>query len=230
MRATFYSAVLLVAACSVVFGLDWVSAPMPPMPDVKNIVFAPPPPPPPPRVAAPVTPPPAPSPQTPPVPAQQTAVAPVAPPPPVQTPAPIAPPPLVAAPKVKCDVDACAAAYRSFRESDCTYNPSYGPRRLCTRGDPERYAREHPEGAAPTAAPMPAPEAPPAAQPTEPGAIMTPEPGSIIAPEPGTTPATPATAPPHCNVAACAAAYPRSFRESDCTFNPNSGPRRVCEK
>ena len=229
MRATFYSAVLLVAACGVIFGLDWVSAPMPPMPEAKDIVFAPPPPPPP-RVAAPVTPPSAPAPlsQTGPAPAQQTAAAPVTPPP-VQTPAPVAPP-VVAAPKVKCDVDACAAAYRSFRESDCTYNPSFGPRRLCTRGDPERYAREHPEVATPAAAPTPAPEAPPAAQTTEPGAVVTPEPGAIIAPEPDTTPAPPAATPPRCNVAACAAAYPRSFRESDCTFNPSSGPRRVCEK
>ena len=30
-----------------------------------------------------------------------------------------------------CDVSACAAAYRSFRESDCSYQPFDGPRRLC---------------------------------------------------------------------------------------------------
>lgn len=30
-----------------------------------------------------------------------------------------------------CDVQACAAAYRSFRESDCTYQPYDGPRRMC---------------------------------------------------------------------------------------------------
>jgi len=33
-----------------------------------------------------------------------------------------------------CDVNACAAAYFSFRASDCTYQPNFGPRRLCTRG------------------------------------------------------------------------------------------------
>jgi hypothetical protein len=229
MRVTFYTAVLVVAAGSVVFGLDWVSAPMPPMPESKNIVFAPPPPPPPPRVAAPLTPPSSVPTQTP-----QTAAAPqraAAPPPAqIQTPAPVAPL-VVATPRIKCDVDACAAAYRSFRDSDCTYNPSFGPRRLCTKGDPEKYAREHPEVAAPAAMPAPAlvpvPEAPPVAQTTEPGSSVTP---SIMAPEPGTTPTTPAAAPPRCNVAACAAAYPRSFRESDCTFNPSSGPRKVCEK
>jgi BA14K-like protein len=30
-----------------------------------------------------------------------------------------------------CDVDACAARYRSFRSSDCTYQPYEGPRRFC---------------------------------------------------------------------------------------------------
>jgi hypothetical protein len=37
-------------------------------------------------------------------------------------------------PSVQCDVDACAAAYRTFRASDCTYNSSSG-RRLCTKGE-----------------------------------------------------------------------------------------------
>lgn len=36
--------------------------------------------------------------------------------------------------KSKCDISACTRAYRSFRESDCTYQPSTGPRRLCTKG------------------------------------------------------------------------------------------------
>jgi hypothetical protein len=30
-----------------------------------------------------------------------------------------------------CDVAACASAYRSFREFDCSYQPFDGPRRLC---------------------------------------------------------------------------------------------------
>src|SRR5882672_950092 len=36
----------------------------------------------------------------------------------------------------KCDVTACAQAYRTFRESDCSYMPSAGARRLCTKGQP----------------------------------------------------------------------------------------------
>lgn len=51
-----------------------------------------------------------------------------------------------------CNVQACAAAYRSFRVSDCTYQPNYGPRRLCTRSDgadPRTLARrDGPEAAA----------------------------------------------------------------------------------
>lgn len=31
----------------------------------------------------------------------------------------------------RCDVLACASAYRSFRESDCTYQPFQGPRQVC---------------------------------------------------------------------------------------------------
>jgi 1A family penicillin-binding protein len=36
-------------------------------------------------------------------------------------------------------------------------------------------------------------------------------------------------APPQCNIQACSRAY-RSFRASDCTFQPYRGPRRICEK
>jgi hypothetical protein len=52
--------------------------------------------------------------------------------------APVAPQPApaqtAAQPSVPCDVDACSAAYRTFRASDCTYNSSSG-RRLCTKGE-----------------------------------------------------------------------------------------------
>ena len=33
----------------------------------------------------------------------------------------------------KCNKEACANAYRSFEESDCTYQPVNGPRRLCNK-------------------------------------------------------------------------------------------------
>jgi hypothetical protein len=41
-----------------------------------------------------------------------------------------------AAGKPKCDIIACAQAYRTFTASDCTYAPSLGERRLCTKGTP----------------------------------------------------------------------------------------------
>ena len=41
---------------------------------------------------------------------------------------------------LQCDLSACAAAYFSFRASDCTYQPTSGPRRLCTKGAPEPAA------------------------------------------------------------------------------------------
>lgn len=36
-------------------------------------------------------------------------------------------------PPANCNVNACTAAYRSFRAADCTYQPSDGPRRLCSK-------------------------------------------------------------------------------------------------
>jgi hypothetical protein len=36
----------------------------------------------------------------------------------------------------KCDIAACSAAYRTFTPSDCTYMPSFGVRKLCTKGTP----------------------------------------------------------------------------------------------
>ena len=44
--------------------------------------------------------------------------------------------PAAGAPQPLCDVTACAAAYHSFTASDCTYMPSAGVRRLCTKGTP----------------------------------------------------------------------------------------------
>jgi hypothetical protein len=40
-----------------------------------------------------------------------------------------------------CAVRACEAAYRSFRASDCTYQPYTGPRQLCTK-PPTPYQRQ----------------------------------------------------------------------------------------
>ena len=37
------------------------------------------------------------------------------------------------APAASCNIRACSRAYRSFRASDCTYQPYRGERRLCER-------------------------------------------------------------------------------------------------
>ncbi len=35
--------------------------------------------------------------------------------------------------RYRCNIDRCTASYRSFDPSDCSYKPSAGPRRLCTK-------------------------------------------------------------------------------------------------
>jgi hypothetical protein len=41
----------------------------------------------------------------------------------------------------RCDVQACASAYASFRASDCTYQPYEGPRRVCV-APPQRRSQQ----------------------------------------------------------------------------------------
>jgi len=157
MRHAVYGAVLLIALGSVLLGLDWVSAPMSPMVDTKAglSAAAPPLPRPPskPTVAVPNTPAPLAAP-----PVQPNISAPVNPPVPATprtnlgapiiapglTPSPSASsgaaaqaateaPAATPEPQVHCNVNACTSAYRSFRATDCTYQPSDGPRRLCSK-------------------------------------------------------------------------------------------------
>jgi len=42
----------------------------------------------------------------------------------------------------RCDVQACSSSYRSFRASDCTYQPFEGERRFCGKPPMQRTARE----------------------------------------------------------------------------------------
>lgn len=42
----------------------------------------------------------------------------------------------------RCDVQACASAYKSFRALDCTYQPFDGPRRVCGMAPEQRADRE----------------------------------------------------------------------------------------
>lgn len=107
-------AVLAVALVSVIYGLDWQGAPEPkPQPVsavTQPIVF------------------PAPPPALPPqpiLPESADASASEASQARAQAPKVVAP--------ANCNVNACEAAYRSFRASDCTYQPNEGPRRLCKK-------------------------------------------------------------------------------------------------
>jgi hypothetical protein len=52
----------------------------------------------------------------------------------------INPPPETAASSNRCDVQACAGAYKSFRASDCTYQPFEGTRRVCEKPPAGRSA------------------------------------------------------------------------------------------
>jgi hypothetical protein len=45
----------------------------------------------------------------------------------------------------RCDVQACANAYRSFRVSDCTYQPFEGSRRFCLKPPVQQTARDQRE-------------------------------------------------------------------------------------
>ena len=133
-----YVFVLLVAASSVLFGLDWMQAPLqaPPRAQQSATIVQPAPT----AASASTT-----------ATASPAAVAPVTTgaQPAVSTEAPVVdlatgstPAATLNAqeseptPAPLCDVDACERAYRTFTAADCTYKPSFeGPRRLCTKGN-----------------------------------------------------------------------------------------------
>jgi hypothetical protein len=131
----FYASVLLVTAGSVAFGLDWVSAPLPPMLETEASVTAA-------KLAANV-PPPRPYRAA----AQVRSVYPARPLPQAadatpNTPVIVGPHtapgavPTAASAQPKCDIVACSAAYRSFSAADCSWQPFDGPRRFCDKGQP----------------------------------------------------------------------------------------------
>ena len=140
MSFVVYFIVLVITAGSVLFGLDWLHAPMSPMPlsqyelHAARQLAAP-------EQAAAAKQAAAPKPsqaaaETKPAPASASQPEPaktadVPAPAPIVTPGPVA----AAPPPPKCDIDACTAAYRSFNAADCTYQPFDGPRRLCEEGD-----------------------------------------------------------------------------------------------
>jgi len=135
MRLAVYGAVLVIALGTVLLGLDRLPAPMSPMVDTAAGL----------RAAAPPAPVQAPVPQASSSAPSTTIGAPIVPPTLAAPARPLAPATpgsaaqaaaaAVAAPEpeARCNVDACTAAYRSFRPADCTYQPSNGLRRLCTK-------------------------------------------------------------------------------------------------
>jgi len=198
----FYCCVFLVTAGSVAFGLDWVRAPLPPMPETEASVQAAKlaanvPPPRPLRIASAVRSvyPARPLPES----ANAGATAMVEPQ--IGQPAPAVPVATTAPAQPKCDIAACSAAYHSFRAIDCTWQPFDGPRRFCDKGQP--------------------PQTEAAADQSAGGAIAAPEPNAAQ------TPAT--QSPPNCHVEACKQAY-FTFNPSDCTYQPSNGPRKLCTK
>ena len=165
MSLLLYLAVLVVSVTSVLFGLDWLSTPPPP-PSKPPVQVA--------RThthpAPPATKPvksvapvqavkPAPRPAAvaatpaPTADVSQTATIPPKPeavgfaPPDAASPSDAA-----ATPAPRCDVQACEVAYRSFRASDCTWQPFDGPRRFCDKGTPPAKADRAGAGIEATAA------------------------------------------------------------------------------
>lgn len=123
MSFLVYLFVLLVAACSVVFGLDWMQAPLqPPNPTQRAA-----------QAGAPANPAGKPNPSA----VQPTSGT-------VSASAKDgagnarAEMPQQATAAGLCDIAACEHAYRTFTPADCTYQPFEGGRRLCTRGNPPR--------------------------------------------------------------------------------------------
>jgi hypothetical protein len=261
----FYCAVLLVAGSSVVFGLDWTVAPLPPMLETEASVqaakLAAHLPPPVVRTVKAVTQPNAvqPAGRGP----QVAAVNPAAKParnatatPAVMAPAQSATQPPAKSEQPKCDIDACAAAYRSFRASDCSWQPYEGPRRYCDKGTPPQDVAAANPNAATDAGQQVSDKCDIAAcrqayftftpsdctyQPSNgPRRLCTKgtPPKQKAAADAATAAANAANnkdaaktdqATPRCDIEACKQAY-FTFTPSDCTYQPSDGPRRLCTK
>jgi membrane peptidoglycan carboxypeptidase len=108
----------------------------------------------------------------------------------------------------QCDVDACSRRYRSFRASDCTYQPYRGRRKLCPIGSVEGTTDNAMNVETPALAP-------------EQGSITR---GLVTSESDEAAQDTRF----QCNYDACSEAYD-SFQASDCTYQPYSGgSRKLC--
>jgi 1A family penicillin-binding protein len=133
-----------------------------------------------------------------------------------------------------CNYEACATEYRSFRASDCTYQPYDGPRQMCpiqleggtpVAAIPQPFGEASLQGASADPFLVPVSEGP-SDVPVE----AFPEMVAEVAPQIIEEPVSEGPAPAFCDVSACAAAY-NSFRASDCTFQPyGGGAREICTK
>jgi hypothetical protein len=109
-----------------------------------------------------------------------------------------------------CDYDLCSRRYRSFRPSDCTYQPFSGPRRLC----PMQADAAVEADAAPSEDLFVG----------EAEALVAEEAAPSFLPQETVSENAPLMA---CNYRACSRSY-LSFRPSDCTYQPFDGERRLC--
>ncbi|WP_246734658.1 PBP1A family penicillin-binding protein [Chelativorans sp. ZYF759] len=118
---------------------------------------------------------------------------------------------LVAQAGPSCDVQACSRRYRSFRASDCTYQPYSGGRRMCDIGAADPVQSQAQSNGV---------------------EVFTPGARRQMARNNERTNGAAGGrqgAAASCNVQACSRAY-RSFRAADCTYQPYRGPRRMCQR
>jgi hypothetical protein len=128
-----------------------------------------------------------------------------------------------------CDIEACKRAYFTFTPSDCTYQPSDGPRRLCTKGTPPPAAPEAAIDPA-VAAANAANAAAKAEQEKQDQANKDQAKPAQAKPDQAKADVpTSDQAKPKCNIEACKQAY-FTFTPEDCTYQPSDGPRRICTK
>jgi hypothetical protein len=113
----------------------------------------------------------------------------------------------------QCNLELCAARYKSFHAADCTYQPyGDGPRDVCQLSTGSADARPQTSLAA-----------------SDPKSEAKDRRGAESAAEAPKS-ANSARAGPQCNVDLCATTY-ASFHAADCTYQPYSGgSRRVCER
>lgn len=122
-----------------------------------------------------------------------------------------------------CDYSACASAYRSFRASDCTYQPYDGPRRVCQR---DGRADPAPVRSANRSAPYREDRFAPYRDRAPRFDFEAERERSFLFAGP---PRWRGSRRGYCNYQACGMAY-QSFDPSDCTYQPYGGPRAVCQK